>query len=762
MSEAAPQGIKRFYLVANLAILLSLAGAITALFLRTYHQASHTNAVELRAEILRSKREFIQNAVNRTIGEIEQARARCAAITEGHCDEGAVREELRERIRAIRLKDNGYLWVNAVVNYAGGDNYATRFVHPNLPETEGMMLSTNLRDIRGNTPYLTELEGVKRDGEIFFDYWFKKMDSEVIQHKMTFAKLYKPYDWIVATGVYLDDIDALVQTGTARWRIEFRQQLLSALAITVLAALLAWSLSLMVVRRVDTIYALFLDTASRQKEALRLHQETLEEQVRARTASLRASEAKYRRIVDTANEGIWVLDPELQGLFVNARMAEMLGYGVEEICGRPATEFLFGEDVAEYCRFMAARHADANAETREQRYRRKDGGTLWALVSVTPNCDEEQRPNGTFAMVTDITDRKQAERVVQSRLRLLEASSAAHLSLDDVLRLMLDEIEAGTGSAIGFYHFLGEDQRTLSLQSYSTNTLAAMCTAEGKGRHYPVEEAGVWADCVRERRPIIHNDYASLPHRHGMPRGHAPVLRELVVPVFRGQRIVAIIGVGNKPEAYTESDLQIAALLGDFSWEIVIRKQIEERLVKSEEQLRCTLEATRIGTWDWDLQNDSWTASPVYYTMLGYEPKEGPGDREEWMARIHPDDVALLSEKRDQVFLSNKFDDYQYEARLRHADGSYRWQLVKGFGIKRDAEGRVTRMLGIRMDIHDRKLAEEELRRHKEDLERRVAERTVELRKNNEELEHMNRLFIGRELRMIELKKRIKELERRQ
>jgi len=107
-----------------------------------------------------------------------------------------------------------------------------------------------------------------------------------------------------------------------------------------------------------------------------------------------------------------------------------------------------------------------------------------------------------------------------------------------------------------------------------------MCTAVAKGNHYPVAEAGVWADCVRERRPVIHNDYASLTQRRGMPEGHAAVVRELVVPVFRGPRIVAIIGVGNKPDDYTETDELTASLLGDFSWEIVIRKQAEEALLR--------------------------------------------------------------------------------------------------------------------------------------------------------------------------------------
>jgi signal transduction histidine kinase len=189
------------------------------------------------------------------------------------------------------------------------------------------------------------------------------------------------------------------------------------------------------------------------------------------------------------------------------------------------------------------------------------------LKKITASRDELNR---------EITERKRAESVMQAQLRILAASNARTLSTDEVLRLVLDEIEGQTNSKIGFYHFVEADNETISLQNWSTNTLRNMCTAEGKGSHYPISKAGVWTDCVREQRPVIHNAYASLPHRKGLPAGHAPVIREMVVPILRDGRIVAIIGVGNKPSGYDETDIAIASLLGDISWEIVERKQAEK------------------------------------------------------------------------------------------------------------------------------------------------------------------------------------------
>ncbi len=188
----------------------------------------------------------------------------------------------------------------------------------------------------------------------------------------------------------------------------------------------------------------------------------------------------------------------------------------------------------------------------------------------------------------DITNRKRMEATMHTRLRISEFADSQ--SLDELLQKTLDEAETLTGSQIGFYHFVDADQRTLHLQIWSTNTLQHMCTAEGKGRHYDVDQAGVWVDCVYTRKPVIHNDYASLTHRKGMPEGHAPVVRELVVPVLRGDLIVAILGVGNKPTDYDAKDIEIISQLANLAWDSVQRKRTEAALRESEEKYRQLFE----------------------------------------------------------------------------------------------------------------------------------------------------------------------------
>lgn len=123
-------------------------------------------------------------------------------------DEETVKEGTLAFIRKIVHKSNfssgAYIWINEVTDFNGGENYGIRQVHGNLPETEGLLLSTSMQDAKGNYPYLTELEGIKENGEYFYNYWFKEYKSEMVSEKITFAKLYEPYNWIVCTGTYLN------------------------------------------------------------------------------------------------------------------------------------------------------------------------------------------------------------------------------------------------------------------------------------------------------------------------------------------------------------------------------------------------------------------------------------------------------------------------------------------------------------------------------------------------------------------------------
>jgi len=111
-----------------------------------------------------------------------------------------------DRVHQMKFSEDGYIWVNEITNFEGGDGYAFRVIHPNLPETEGMLLSTEMTDDNGERLYLSELIGLKATGEVFNRYYFKKLDSDEVAEKLSYSKLYKPYNWAIGMGIYLDDL----------------------------------------------------------------------------------------------------------------------------------------------------------------------------------------------------------------------------------------------------------------------------------------------------------------------------------------------------------------------------------------------------------------------------------------------------------------------------------------------------------------------------------------------------------------------------
>ncbi len=295
-------------------------------------------------------------------------------------------------------------------------------------------------------------------------------------------------------------------------------------------------------------------------------------------AALRESEAKHRVLFQDSPDAYLIL---ADGIFVDCNRAteNMLRGNRAQIVGKTpdalSPEFQPDGQKSSAAAAEKIRIAFELGSTGfEWMHRRLDGTDFWVEVSVAAITFEGK--SAMFTSWRDITERKRSEALIRAHLELMQYANDH--ALPEVLQKTLDVASELTGSSIGFYHFVESDQQTLSLQGWSTRTRQEFCHAEGEGMHYPIEQAGVWADCVRAKAPVIHNDYASLPNRKGMPEGHAQVVRELVVPILRGEQVVGILGVGNKASDYTETDVALIQYFADVAWEITERKRLEEEL----------------------------------------------------------------------------------------------------------------------------------------------------------------------------------------
>ncbi|MBM3891698.1 MAG: HAMP domain-containing protein, partial [Verrucomicrobia bacterium] len=174
------------------------------------------------------------------------------------------------------------------------------------------------------------------------------------------------------------------------------------------------------------------------------------------------------------------------------------------------------------------------------------------------------------ALERHIAERNEAEKALlldEARLEaLVKLAQMEDAPLKELTDFALEEAVRLTRSQIGYLAFMNEDETVLTMHAWS-KTAMEQCAIQDKPLIYPVVTTGLWGEAVRQRKPVITNDYpAPNPLKKGTPEGHVPVRRHMNVPVFDGEKIVAVAGVGNKEEPYDTTDVRQLSLLMDGMW----------------------------------------------------------------------------------------------------------------------------------------------------------------------------------------------------
>jgi diguanylate cyclase (GGDEF)-like protein/PAS domain S-box-containing protein len=133
-----------------------------------------------------------------------------------------------------------------------------------------------------------------------------------------------------------------------------------------------------------------------------------EKELKRTEDALRESEEHYRRIIETAEVGIWMLDAEKITIFTNRKIFQMLGYTPEEMKGKSFLEFTDAEGRSLIESKMQSHPLSLNGQ-HDFNFRKKDGSDLWTIMSISPIFDKTGKSNGALIMITDITERKKAE-----------------------------------------------------------------------------------------------------------------------------------------------------------------------------------------------------------------------------------------------------------------------------------------------------------------------------------------------------------------
>ncbi len=312
-------------------------------------------------------------------------------------------------------------------------------------------------------------------------------------------------------------------------------------------------------------------------------------------------------------------------------------------------------------------------------------------------------------ILRDVTaeDAAQAERAksaerLQALLWLAQLEGAGQREL---VRHGLEAMVRLTDSEAGYVHLYDSDAGAIEFYEWSAEA-RRRCAADPVG-HCDLEQAGVWADSIRLGRPVIHNDYPSLPDRKGTPLGHFPMTRHLSAPCLDGGRVVMVAGVGDKATAYTEGDAEQLTLFVSGLWALYKKEALLAALKASEERLRLSQHVGRVGLLDRDLTADVEVWSDVTFEILGLDPAGTAPGPAAWLGVLHPDD-RLRAQRALGAALHGEPAPVE-EYRVVRPTGEVRWVTgtAKGFPTR---EGRYPgRILVTIHDITELKKAQEAL-----------------------------------------------------
>jgi PAS domain S-box-containing protein len=423
--------------------------------------------------------------------------------------------------------------------------------------------------------------------------------------------------------------------------------------------------------------------------------------------ALQESEGKYRKVVENLNEGIWVIDKEANTTFVNARMAEMLGYTPEEMRDRPFFAFM-DERGIEISQASLERRKQGISEDHELELHRKDGTRIVALMHASPMMDADGNYLGALAGVLDITRRKQIERDLHQTRADLEARVQKRTA--DLARANVElkaEVEERKRAETLFRQLLDSAPDAMVITNQDGKiTLVNAITQElfGYERDELVGQSIeiLVPEHLRGSHKGHRHSYGGNPHVRRMGAGFELSGRRKDGSVFPAE-----ISLG---PLHTEQGLLVFSAIRD----VTLRKQAEQELRDSREQFDLAVRGTDAGIWDWNLRTNDVYYSPRWKSILGYEDHEIENTYEEWERRLHPDDrERALGTVKD--YLEGRTTDFELECRMQHKNGSYRWIFARGAAVS-DEKGRPYRMVGSHLDVTERKKNEDILKENEAQL----------------------------------------------
>lgn len=430
--------------------------------------------------------------------------------------------------------------------------------------------------------------------------------------------------------------------------------------------------------------------------------------------ALRDSEERLRQLGDNLPDSyvyqcIKQINGEIRFLYISSGVQRIHGVSPDAVLADPGllNEFI---DPAQLGELYAAEQESMRTLkdfSMELRARFANGEWGWVLVRSRPR----RLVSGEIiwdGVASDITGSREIAAMIQLQARRSSAmldlpKVSDQLDERDFMQHALDLIEQMTESEISFMHFVNMDENSIELAAWSHNTRENYCTAQYNS-HYPISEAGLWADSARLQRPVVINDYGNASNKRGMPEGHSDLTRLINVPVIEEGHIRMVTGAGNKKAPYTDSDIETIQLVSNEVWRIVSHKRAENALRIATQVVNAS--PVVCFRWRADEKHSAIFVSENI-TRWGYSAAQLLSGKPGFGDLVHPDD---LQQVRDEIA---RLDDresnaYVLEYRLLTAEQSVIWVLDRS-SVRRDADGKPSFYDSVLTDISERKLQAREL-----------------------------------------------------
>ena len=310
--------------------------------------------------------------------------------------------------------------------------------------------------------------------------------------------------------------------------------------------------------------------------------------------ALKESEERYRALHNASFGGIAIHDKG-RILECNLGLIQITGYAYEELIGMDGL-LLIAPDSKE----MVLKNILAGYEKPYEAIGIRKNGELYPLRLEARNVPYKGK-NVRTVEFRDITESKQSELLILKKTEevefhnqrlesLLKISQYQTNSIQELLDLALNEAIILTKSKIGYIYFYNETDKKFVLNTWSKDVMPE-CQVMNAQTIYDLDKTGCWGEAVRQRKPIIINDYqADNSLKKGIPQGHVKLQKFLTIPVFSDDKIVAVAGVANKESDYDNSDVRQLTLLMDSVWKIseriVLIKDLTVAKEKAEESDR--------------------------------------------------------------------------------------------------------------------------------------------------------------------------------